>query len=387
MRLTHLTLKNWRNFKSADFSVGDRLFVVGANASGKSNLLDALRFLKEVASVGGGFQDAIASRGGMKRIRCLAARNFNRGRVTLEVAIGSDRSPSAWIYSITFGQEPRGQHRPVLVREAVRNNGSTVIERPTPADRDDPERMTQTHLEQVNANRDFREITEFLASVQYLHPVPHLIREPGRFGDREGNPFGGDLLIRMARTPQRKRNHRLQLIGQALQIAVPQLGDLKLVQDDAGSWHLEARYQHWRSQGASQDERLFSDGTLRLIGLLWALLDGTTGAGPVLLEEPELSLHAAVVKQLPAIFNRVRMSGGPQVLVSTHSNDILSDAGLGMDEVVCLQPGKEGTEAALASALPEVQSLLDSGMSLAEILAPRTEPPRVGEFLDQVGPA
>ena len=234
--------------------------------------------------------------------------------------------------------------------------------------------MTQTHLEQVNANRDFREITEFLASVQYLHPVPHLIREPGRLGDREGNPFGGDLLIRMARTPQRKRNHRLQLIGQALQVAVPQLGDLKLVQDEAGSWHLEARYQHWRSQGASQDERLFSDGTLRLIGLLWALLDGTTGAGPVLLEEPELSLHAAVVKQLPAIFNRVRMSGGPQVLVSTHSNDILSDAGLGMDEVVCLQPGKEGTEAALASALPEVQSLLDSGMNLAEILAPRTEP-------------
>ena len=65
MRLTHLTLKNWRNFRSADFPARDRLFVVGANASGKSNLLDALRFLSEVASVGGGFQDAVASRGGM----------------------------------------------------------------------------------------------------------------------------------------------------------------------------------------------------------------------------------------------------------------------------------------------------------------------------------
>ena len=107
----------------------------------------------------------------------------------------------------------------------------------------------------------------------------------------------------------------------------------------------------------------------------------------MLLEEPELSLHAAVVKQLPAIFNRVRMSGGPQVLASTHSNDILADLGLGVDEVAFLQPGPEGTEAALVSALPDVQPLLDAGMSLAEILASRTEPPRVNEFLDQVGPA
>lgn len=59
MRLTHLTLKNWRNFKQADFNLQNRLVVVGPNASGKSNLLDALRFLKQVASSGGGFQDAI----------------------------------------------------------------------------------------------------------------------------------------------------------------------------------------------------------------------------------------------------------------------------------------------------------------------------------------
>ena len=50
MRLTHLTLKNWRNFKQADFDMQDRMFVIGPNASGKSNLLDALRFLRQVAS-------------------------------------------------------------------------------------------------------------------------------------------------------------------------------------------------------------------------------------------------------------------------------------------------------------------------------------------------
>ena len=78
-----LTPKNWRNFKY-DFDLQDRMFVIGPNASGKSNLLDALRFLKQIASTGGGFQDAVDRRGGMPRIRCLAARNFTTSLSRLE---------------------------------------------------------------------------------------------------------------------------------------------------------------------------------------------------------------------------------------------------------------------------------------------------------------
>ena len=59
MRLTHVTIKNWRNFKQADFDLQDRMLVIGPNASGKSNLLDALRFLGQIASAGGGFQNAV----------------------------------------------------------------------------------------------------------------------------------------------------------------------------------------------------------------------------------------------------------------------------------------------------------------------------------------
>ena len=155
MRLTHLTLKNWRNFKQADFDLQERVFVIGPNASGKSNLLDALRFLRQVASPGGGFQDAVANRGGMARIRCLAARNFNHGHVTMGIVIGDDQHLSRWSYQVTFTAEQRGRHRPILRSEVVERNGETVLSRPTDEDTDDPERMTQTHLEQVNANRGF----------------------------------------------------------------------------------------------------------------------------------------------------------------------------------------------------------------------------------------
>ena len=384
MRLTHVTLKNWRNFKQADFDLQDRMLVVGPNASGKSNLLDALRFLGQVASPGGGFQNAVASRGGMARLRCLAARYFNRGRVTLKIAIGDDDCLSKWTYEVTFSAEQRGKRRPILYREVVEHDDRSVLTRPTSEDGDDPERMTQTHLEQVNANREFRPIVEYLRSIRYLHLVPHLIRDPERGGDRVDDPYGADFLLRLAQTPEKTRLRRLQRINDALRVAVPQLDKLALVQDKIGRWHLEARYKHWRPQPALQNERDFSDGTLRLIGLLWSLLDGTKSGGPVLLEEPELSLHSSVVRQLPTILSRVRRSGGPQVVLTTHSNEVLEDNGLGKDEIVILKPGEEGTEAHTAESVPDIQELLDSGQSLADILSPLTEPNAVQELPSRI---
>ena len=241
MRLTHVTLKNWRNFKQADFDLQDRMLVIGANASGKSNLLDALRFLGQVASPGGGFQNAVASRGGMARLRCLAARYFNKGRVTLRITIGDDEYPSRWAYEVTFTAEQRGKRRPILHKEVVESDDRSVLKRPTCEDEDDPERMTQTHLEQVNANREFRPIVDFLRSIRYLHLVPHLIRDPERGGDRVADPYGADFLLRIAETPEKTRLRRLQRINEALRVAVPQLDELALAQDEIGRWHLEAR--------------------------------------------------------------------------------------------------------------------------------------------------
>ena len=380
MRLTQLTLKNWRNFKRSDLKLQDRMLIIGPNASGKSNLLDALIFLKQVASPGGGFQKAVENRGGVSRIRCLAVRRFNHGHVTMRIEIGDDECPNHWSYELTFTAESRGLRRPVIRKEIVEKNGEVLLDRPTEEDDDDPEQLTQTALEQVRANKEFREIAEFLRSIRYLHLVPHLIRDPERGGDRNDDPYGADFLLRIAKTPPKTRDVRLKKINEALKAAVPQLDHLELKQDKIGTWHLEARYQHWRPQGALQNERDFSDGTLRLIGLLWSLIEKGRVGGPVLLEEPELSLHSSVVNQIPAILSRVRNNGGPQVVVTTHSSEILYDEGLGKDEVVLLTPGEDGTETQEAAEIQNIQSLLDSGLSIAEILLPKTKPSAVHEL-------
>lgn len=380
MQITHLTLKNWRNFKLVDIDVQKRMFVVGPNASGKSNLLDALRFLRDIAKVGGGFQQAVESRGGLGRVRCLAARNFNHGRVHLAVSLGDEDMPDQWRYVLDFRAESKGRHRPVVAEEQVFFEGQELLARPDTDDVNDGERLTQTALEQVNANSQFRVVSDFLTSVRYLHIVPQVVRDPKRTVEGIGDPYGGDLLLRIARTPDATRTTRLERLNRALQVAVPQLDAMELVRDTDGKPHLQGRYLHWRSQGAHQDERDFSDGTLRLIGLLWALLESGKAAGPLLLEEPELSLHSSVVRQLPTILSRVQRTGGPQVFLTTHASDLLGDEGIGLDEAVVLFPGEEGTTAKVAATIDDVGELIETGMNLDEILRPMTEPGTVNDL-------
>ncbi|RLB30852.1 MAG: chromosome segregation protein SMC, partial [Deltaproteobacteria bacterium] len=76
-RFTHIRLENWRNFAEVDVDLQRRGFLIGPNASGKSNLLDVFRFLYDLVSVGGGFQEAVRKRSGASSIRCLAARRHS----------------------------------------------------------------------------------------------------------------------------------------------------------------------------------------------------------------------------------------------------------------------------------------------------------------------
>jgi len=194
--------------------------------------------------------------------------------------------------------------------------------------------------------------------------------QDSRFNPRN-DPYGGDFLEAVAQTPIKRRSSHLKRIRNALKVAVPQLAEIELTRDKRGSPHLRDRYEHWLPHGAWQTEDQFSDGTLRLMGLLWSAI---TGSGPLLLEEPELSLHPEVVRFIPQMFARVQRQLNRQIITSTHSSDLLRDEGIGLDEVLLLQPGENGTSVRPAKDFAEIHQLLNGGLSLAEAVLPMTRP-------------
>ncbi|MBI3957815.1 MAG: AAA family ATPase, partial [Chloroflexi bacterium] len=104
------------------------------------------------------------------------------------------------------------------------------------------------------------------------------------------------------------------------------------------------------------------------------------GNGPLLLEEPELSLHPDVVRYIPQMFARIQRRTDRQILVSSHSPDLLRDNGIGLDEVLVLQPGSEGTVVHPASQFDEVVRLLEGGVSLGDTLPALTRPVNVQQL-------
>ena len=350
MRITKIELKNWLNYQRLDTGeLGDRVFIIGPNAAGKSNLLEALRFLRDVAQPagkkpqGGGLQNAVTEmRGGLSKLRCLNARKDTE--VRLRITLRSD-DEGEWIYDLGFKGEGRANNRIAVSREFVSKDGRTLCNRPDEADKLDPEQLTQTRLELTNANAEFRELSHFFSETTYLHLVPQLLKYGSKIGGNviESDPFGQGFLQRIAACGEKTRDARLRRIQKALDTVVPQFKELQFIKDNVtGLPHLQANFTHWRPTGAWQRENQLSDGTLRLIGLLWSLMDGNS---LLLLEEPELSLNEEIVRHLPKVIRRIQAQNktARQVFITTHSEALLSDRSIPPEEVLRLCTDQDDT--------------------------------------------
>ena len=130
---TSLEMVHWRNFQGqVNMDLTQRVFLLGPNASGKSNVLDALRFLRDTADQG--LQAAIQNRGGMGAIRSLHARQ--PPGFTLAVTVGNKTRPTQWRYLLQVRNHPQ-KHVPEVVEESVKDSqGRQVLRRPKREDKE-----------------------------------------------------------------------------------------------------------------------------------------------------------------------------------------------------------------------------------------------------------
>lgn len=376
MYISNLKLRNWRNFTHVDVNLKETVYVIGPNASGKSNLLDIFRFMRDIVNPkGGGLQQAIDSRGGLKKIRSLAARKPAWVELEFEFRedLQNDEETPDWRYKLWINYEGKGKQRPIVFKEEVWKKDEQLVERPDQDDEADPERKIQTYIEQINMNREYREVSNFFSDVLYLHLVPQLLKFSDQlsFKHLESDPFGQGFLEEISGTQKRTRDFRLRTIEEILLKVIPNLEQLQFKKDETtGRPHLEMLYNHWRPKAGWQREDQFSDGTLRLLAMLWTLLSSNS---MILLEEPELSLHRAIVEQIPDLLykTRHRKKSGGQILVSTHSEVILSNKSIDGNFLI-LQPGQGGEATKIVPPSDADIEAMRAGLSAADTLLPQT---------------
>lgn len=383
--LTALELRDFKSFAALPDGSAQRVSVapftllVGANASGKSNFLDALQFLQglaldlSVAEVLGGRYDgqretwpglrggaaevayrgrsrfvisttwAIESRALRYDLECTLDREarplmgteraaFVDGDVVFEATVdGSgvhDRSLST--ANLTEGASPTKSVVPLaFALNAVRKNANNEILMALQA------RLLRTALFDIRAAR-MRQYVPTSAQVLGVH------------GEN-----ASAVLWRLCQDA----GHKQEVVDWLAELCAEEIADVRFDKTRLKEVMLLLVEQ----DGSEISARSASDGTLRFLGLLLALLTAEPGA-TLLLEEVENGLHPAGVHLLVELLERVTRENGVQVIATTHSPVVLgalSRPTLGNVIAFGRHPGLPGTLMKRLADLPRFDEVVE----------------------------
>lgn len=346
-------LRNYKSIGYCEVSLGKLTYLVGANGSGKSNFLDALHLVRDALSES--LDNALNERGGLSEVRRRSSGHPTHFGIRLEFSLATTGQPGYYAFTIAA---LAGRGYEVLTEKCVIQGAGkgTFFQ----IDRGRLQGSSETVFPAVTADRlalvaasgltAFRPVFDAFTHMGFYNLNPKLMRELQK--PQEGRllkPVGENIASVIGHL-ERLAPDRLALVQQYLQTVAPMvhgverkpvgpMETLEFRQDMVGAKH------PWRFLAQNM-----SDGTLRALGVLAALFQGNRDYSPTLvgIEEPETALHPAASAALREALTRA--SEETQVIVTSHSPDLLDDMNLSADALLAVV--SEGGETRIAPLDP-----------------------------------
>lgn len=366
MKLRNLTIRNYRSIRDQVFDLADLNVFIGANASGKSTILDTLRFVHEAVQPGG-FDQPVGARGGIVH---LAWKGEHSPPVGVRVGLDAGERNYTWDLRL----DRRGYE--FVVRETLEVASASappakILEAEDGKgwwwSGDERDRValdqapTACALTAASADAAFagRGIASFVRGWGFFDPNPYLLRHDRFETDTDRlDPYGRNL----ARTLHALRESAPSVFDDIVAAAKSLLGLPESI---------EPREHDGRFYFVQDEPGLrfpvhqigASSGTLRVLALLVALR-ASPEANLIGIEEPENYVHPAALSALVDLLRDA--SERVQFLITTHS-PLLLDI-LGQPEAVrVVRRDENGTSVAREPDPDGVRTALrKSGFGLGE---------------------
>jgi hypothetical protein len=305
--ITKIEIDGFKSFLDFSMELRPLTVVLGANAAGKSNLLDALKVFKKVAL--DDLPDALQSERGH------GSELFHRSA-----------TPRAR-FSVTLSNEIA---RLGVVCEKMRGNAFKLSKTYDGELLPDP--LDFSNFLDFNVFIREREHLQYLndvsKSVSHLDPIPQQLRQPGiemgieGMGIAEDGLYLPNALNALERVDNGEGQTRLDALQESLARLVPGVRSVEVRYDEEVA---EYRLSILTRDGTKLPARLASDGTLRMLALLAALFDAE--GGTLCFEEPENGLHPGQLRALiELLVERTAADVQPslQVISTSHSPVVLA---------------------------------------------------------------
>lgn len=340
--LTRVRLSNFKSIRSCDVRLRSLSILVGPNGTGKSNFVDALRLTTDALTTT--LDHALRDRGGINEVRRRSGGHPTHFSVRLSFDLGEGRAGE---YAYEVASAPSGGFRvkgeecrvdppmfsgePGVSYKVVDTNVTSTIDAKLPAAA--PDRL---YLVSASSIDELRPVYDALTSMGFYNLSPATIRQPqppdpGTLLRRDGSNLAS-VLANLERT----RPEVMARVIDYLRVLAPGVEAVHRI--EAGP--METIEFRQTVAGASNPWRFaainMSDGTLRGLGVLVAMLQAVGGSTRLIgIEEPEVALHPAAVG---VIIDAIRdASLHTQLLVTSHSPDLLDRGDLDPDEILAVQ--------------------------------------------------
>jgi len=324
--ITELRVKNYRSFAEETAQFERLTVLVGRNAVGKSNLVDALQFVRDALQ--SGLDIAISKRGGMSALR----RWSGKGRpYSVEVSLRLDLDGLAAGYRFTLASATRGNYR---IKEEVCEfydvdtgeiDSAFEVKEGRWVSGPETIRKAETQsraltLPLLTGVAPFDEVYAFLTEMSFYTIMPELLLEPQVLSTPYPLDEQAANLASVLREMKAKRPETARALEDSLSRMVDGVSGFRVQQ--VGSYLVTRLRHQGAEEGRSPSFELFqeSDGTLRLLGILTALYQ-VPPRSLIALEEPELTIHPGALAVLWEELRRTSQKS--QLLITTHSPDLL----------------------------------------------------------------
>jgi len=321
--LTSVELEHFKNIGSQKVALGPLRVLVGRNGAGKSNFIDALRFVRDCLRLG--LDSAAMRRGGIGALRQWSP---YRPYKCVSVAVEGEGPNSRWRYHLELGGESGEYH---VRRESYMAGPPQGDLLPTVFDvRGTEWRVRPEGVDAVLGPRDIlfpligghplvREAARTLVNMEFYSMYPDKLRDPQLPFDGSRLLDEGYNLASVLRHLEQDEPQILRAVSRDLSRIVENVTGVRV--RPVGSrlvielHHPAPKKAHW------MDAAQQSDGTLRVLGLLVALHQ-VPAPSLIAIEEPELTLHPGAMGLLCDTFLEASLS--TQIILTTHSPDLIS---------------------------------------------------------------
>lgn len=339
--LEKIRLKNFKSFVDEEVSLAPLTLLVGANATGKSNLLDAIRFLQgaalgmrfnEILTKGsrGGVTTWPGIRGGAKEVARHGSTSFTLetmwsarivGALTSGDPLAVITEPEGMSHKLTC--QVNGGAKLVHERLSMKSDHAVLIEA---NERKEGQGVDVVDHGAVGWRTEELSVLEGPGDLWLKEEVSRVLFQDLRpsamrgWGDlnapfgAEGENFAGRLAAHFSKDPTARRT----VVDWLRELCAPEIDDLDFIRSDELG---EVMLMLVEKGGRRVSARSISDGTLRFLGLFVAL---NVEAYPVIvIEEIDTGLHPTRLRALVELIQQVPRERPVQIIATTHSPTLL----------------------------------------------------------------